>query len=571
MTPWRDLRALTPAQDDWRWGKAEQIRTARDLELPNIELWRSAACAAHAGNGGAPDPGCQQCGARLRSYQRVGVMWLYLVKRGLLGDPTGTGKTLIILALLAALREAGELGCEPGRHRAVVLTTAAAVPQWLGECRRFIPHGLRPVAMAGDTLAQRARKYADPWDVLFISPETVRLRQIKRSNGTSRAGDLEIIEQFRPGIIVYDDVDAMRHYDNKTAYAIGRLCERADRVYGVHATPLQKRLTELWSFLVPVGGAQVLGPLPVFEHRFVRYETDYRERRDRHGHVMEHQQVRREAGVRNGPQLKRLVAPMVLRRSVDQIEDLELPELQSQIVWLTPTPAQRTRYEEVRQGVIRKIREEGETVTRAAAMAQFMHAWQVCSGLATLDGETRGDSVKLSWLMDRLTGDFAENKVVGFINFKPNIVDMSQRLAAEQIGHVLIWGNEGSPKVRQERLARFRDDPQCRVLLGTTSIERSLNLQAANRMVAVDTILNPARMTQIAGRVRRAGSRHHTVWFTQLLLRGTMEEAFPALLQREQAVADYMWGESSELFEALTPFQLLQLISGDPALIAAAR
>jgi SNF2 family DNA or RNA helicase len=111
---------------------------------------------------------------------------------------------------------------------------------------------------------------------------------------------------------------------------------------------------------------------------------------------------------------------------------------------------------------------------------------------------------------------------------------------------------------------QFRTDPKCRVLIGTTSIERSVNLQAARHMIAVDTIANPARMTQIAGRVARDGSRHSTVYFHQLLHRGTQEENLLELLRREQALSDYVWGEESQIFEALTPRQLLDLVSGDP-------
>lgn len=559
------MRVLTDAQDDARWGAAARARVAIDMDLPSLSLWNYGPCPAHQ----VPDPGCQQCGAKFRRHQRTAIMWLYLAKRGLLSDPTGTGKTIIVLGLLAALREAGELGCEPGRSRAVVLTTAGAVGQWAQECQRFIPSGLRAAAMTGDTLDKRVRKYADPWDVLFISPETVRLRQIKRrTGGTSRAGDLEILQQFRPGIVVYDDVDAMRNPDNKTAFAIRRLCEAADRVIGVHATPLQKRLGELHSFLVPLGGAQLLGSRAVFEHQYVRTIASYEEQRDRFGHVIGSRRVIKEVGVKNGPQLKRLIAPLVLRRTPEQIDDLEMPELVCNTVWLEPSREQRERYAELRQGVLRRIRESGDQVSRAQAMAMFTHGWQICSGLATLDGDGAA-SVKLDWAMDKVLGDMEEEKLVWFINFTPNVQDAARRLTAASVGHVVQWGREASPSVRAQRLERWRADPGCRVLIGTTSIERSLNLQAARHLVAVDTITNPARMAQLAGRVKRAGSQHKTVYLHQLLLRHTQEEAYPALLAREQAVADYVWGEESTgMFASLTPLQLLQLV-GDPAVLTA--
>jgi len=108
------------------------------------------------------------------------------------------------------------------------------------------------------------------------------------------------------------------------------------------------------------------------------------------------------------------------------------------------------------------------------------------------------------------------------------------------------------------------------VLLGTTTIERSLNLQAARHMAALDTIINPARMRQIAGRVARIGSRQPTVYFHTVLARDTQEAAYPGILQREQALADWLWSEQSDLFPALSPMALLRMISGDSAVRAAA-
>jgi hypothetical protein len=99
------------------------------------------------------------------------------------------------------------------------------------------------------------------------------------------------------------------------------------------------------------------------------------------------------------------------------------------------------------------------------------------------------------------------------------------------------------------------------MLIGTTTIEMSLNLQAARHLVAVDTIPNPARMTQLAGRVRRAGSPFSTVYFHQLLLRGTQEEGILNQLYSEQETADTVWGEQGDLFQDRTPLEMLRMIA----------
>ena len=100
------------------------------------------------------------------------------------------------------------------------------------------------------------------------------------------------------------------------------------------------------------------------------------------------------------------------------------------------------------------------------------------------------------------------------------------------------------------------------MLIGTTTIARSLNLQAARHLVAVDTVLNPAMMTQMAGRVKRRGSAFRTVFFHQLLARGTQEEGYLPLLRREQGVSDAVWGESGDLFGGLSPGDMVRMITG---------
>ena len=74
-------------------------------------------------------------------------------------------------------------------------------------------------------------------------------------------------------------------------------------------------------------------------------------------------------------------------------------------------------------------------------------------------------------------------------------------------------------------------------------------------------ILNPARMTQLAGRISRDGSHHKTVYVHNLLTRDTQEENYLAVLEREQALLDSVWGTTNELFRQLSGLELLNLIA----------
>jgi SNF2 family DNA or RNA helicase len=160
-------------------------------------------------------------------------------------------------------------------------------------------------------------------------------------------------------------------------------------------------------------------------------------------------------------------------------------------------------------------------------------------------------------------GDLGEEKVVIFANLKNTVRALQDRLRTEGIGFVTVWGEEANKSKRAESQERFWQDPKCRVLIGTRAIEQSLNLQVARHLINVDMILNPARMEQLAGRIRRDGSAYQHVFVHNLLAADTQEQRYMAMIEREAALSSHVWDENSELFKALSPLDLLHLISGD--------
>jgi SNF2 family DNA or RNA helicase len=540
------LPDVSKLPDSVRLRAAEQLRVLKDFHLPDLSFFNSAPCPSHETlkDGLFENPPCQQCGISLRKHQRVGVGWLYLRKYGLIADSVGTGKTAMAAGLLALMKQAGELD---GR-RALVVARAPAVQQWYQQLQRMLP--LLTVTTASGTVSERIEKYLQPWDVCLIGYQMLN-------------NDLERLLNFNVRTTIVDDVDALRHSDNKAAYSIKRLARDCDRVVILTGTPLQKKLPELHSVLEPIGGRELFGSEKAFKSRYLR-EDYVREFNPRTGRYT---QKRTVIGVKNMDEFKSLIAPLALRRTADDIDDVDLPAVSVDNVYLDLYPKQREKYAELRKGVLKIIREEGVNVKRATAGARFMYGSQICSGLATIgEDDLPATSSKLDWLSEMLIeGDLSEEKVVVFINFKNTIRAMQKRLTQGRVGHVTIWGDEPDKAVRWKAQERFWNDPACKVLIGTTAIEQSLNLQVARHLVNVDQILNPARMTQLMGRVRRVGSAFKTVYIHNLLCNGTQESGYLELLGREQALIDHVWDDSSDLYEALSPMAMLELIGKSDA------
>ena len=546
---------------DQRMDTAERVRALYDIQpWPELEWFNSAPCETHAP---ALNIMCRHCGIRLRRHQRIGAAWLYLGIPSLLSDTVGSGKTAQILAMLAMCKQTGELSTA---NRAVIVCKAAAVwDPWGNETRRLLP-GIKTYIADGDK-DQRMRGYMGDWEIAVVSDRTFAGAHGKKQ---SREGDVALLEAFPVGMLFYDDIDPMRNPNTEAAQAIGRLAKRCRRVNGAHATPLQKRLRELHSFLVPLGGEMRLGSEQRVVQRYGSSERRIirtRDPRDKTGRAVIRRQVSLGGeGITLSPrrreEFRNAIRPLVLRRTADDMDDVELPAVQYNPVFLDLNPRQRSRYEELRRGVLRRLKQDGMEITTAEAAAAFTRGSQICSGLATLDDcDGADDSAKLDWFMDAITGDLCDEKAVVFINYKPNVAALSARLKSEGIRHVLMWSEDTDKRRRAAALAQFREDPLTRVLVGTTTIEASLNLQIARNIVPIDTILNPARMAQLIGRVRRVGSPYPTVYVHHLLARGTQEDAYLPMLRREHEISDVVWDENSNIWNVYNPRQMMGMVA----------
>jgi SNF2 family DNA or RNA helicase len=526
-----------PAQK--RDALAKRIRTVKDINLPELQYFNSYPCGKH----NEPDPLCQKCGIVFRKHQRVGVAWLFTAGKGLLADSVGTGKTIQAAGTTAVIKQAGEL---KDGSKILVVCRSPATDQWEAQLNRLLLD--TKVIVGNGPRQKRIDKYMSAdWEVCVMSPQIL-------------INDLEHLDlAFNFQAVFIDDIDALRNNDTATAYAINRIARRSSYIYVLTGTPLQKRLNDLYNVLQPLGAREVLGSPVTFERRYIQKELI--DEVSSTGKIVTKRKV---VGYQHLDEFKEKIAHLTLRRTANDINDVTLPAVIPSNVFLEPYPSQIEKYNDLRQGVLRIIKAEGEEVKRATAVAKFLYGAQICGGLAVLGEDDRPrTSIKLDWVEEKLTGDLSDEKVVIFINFRNGVSALQRRLDRHGISHVSITGANRKSSDRFAAQQKFWEDPSCRVLIGTTSIEQSLNLQIARHLINVDMIMNPSRMEQLAGRIRRDGSSHASVYVHNLLTVGTQEERYLPALEREQALIDHIWDSRSELFDALSPLALLQMIGGN--------
>jgi SNF2 family DNA or RNA helicase len=268
-------------------------------------------------------------------------------------------------------------------------------------------------------------------------------------------------------------------------------------------------------------------------------------------------------GYQNLEELRSLIEPWFIRRTAEEPEVAKhLPAVQSVVLHPEMPALQARTYKALQKGTLKLM--DGEW---RSSMTKIKGPWirmlGAADGTRTLDPEMVDSSGKSDWLMEALTeGDLQTGKVLVFSRFARSVYPLMQRLDAAGIEYGRFMGSgHQSDAERQADVQRFKTDPDCRVLLATSAVERGLNLQVARAVVFYGIVPNPARLEQVMGRIRRGGSPHATVYALTLLSKNTVEEPLWEKVLRRNAVKDFIWEEESVLFEKLGPEELAEMIA----------
>mmetsp|Transcript_1763 Transcript_1763/g.5013 ORF Transcript_1763/g.5013 Transcript_1763/m.5013 type:complete len:184 (-) Transcript_1763:267-818(-) len=119
-----------------------------------------------------------------------------------------------------------------------------------------------------------------------------------------------------------------------------------------------------------------------------------------------------------------------------------------------------------------------------------------------------------------------------------NFLDLCEyRLRLEHMGVVVLSGHL-SVSQRKQVLDKFRDDPDCKVLLMSLKAGGvALNLVNANHVFIMDPWWNPAAELQAIDRTHRMG-QHKPIFATRFIIEDTIEERIVKLQDKKRLVFD---------------------------------
>jgi len=485
----------------------------------------------------------------LRPYQLRGVSWMAFLERlgfGIcLADDMGLGKTIQLLALLALERQ------NAAKTGAILKPTLLVVPMsvvgnWIHETRRFCPeltvlvhHGGE--RLAGETLVARARA-----SDMIITTYSLANR------------DRETLEAIEWGRVVLDEAQYIKNPVAKQTQAVRAI--KADRRVALTGTPVENRLSELWSimdFLNP----GYLGTAGGFRTRFAVAIERYRDKS-------------------RAEQLKGLVRPFVLRRlKTDPTVVADLPEKLESREYCPLTTEQANLYESCVRRMLAEVEATEGIQRRGMVLSALIKLKQICNHPSLLlkdhasvanaieNASTAppspirsGKCIRLLEMLDELLAE--GDQALIFTQFR-QMGHLLSGMLRQHLNRDVLFLHGGTPqKMREQLVANFQksDGTHPILLVSLKAGGVGLNLTAANHVFHFDRWWNPAVENQATDRAYRIGQTR-TVQVHKFVVRGTLEERIDQMIEAKTELAENIIGSGERWLTELDTEQLRDILT----------
>ena len=433
-----------------------------------------------------------------------------------------THNTVQALALLLKSKK------QEGKKPSLVVVPASVVTNWQEEAEKFAP-SLSVLDLTGPGRADRFAKIGDH-DLCVTNYALLRR-------------DVERLAEIDFRYVILDEAQNIKNPESQTARASKRL--RADHRLALTGTPIENRLSELWSifdFLMP----GLLGSLSRFRQQ---YEAPITVRADR------------EAEAR----LRRRIYPFILRRMKQEVAK-DLPEKFESVLHCDLLPEQRALYRDVlaltRKTLFAEIEEKGIARSAISILAALLKLRQVCCHPRLLKLPVEPDrlvSAKMEMLEEMVAELVAEgHRALIFSQFTEMLAIIREWLDEEEIPYEYL---DGSTKDRAERVRHFNEDESVPLfLISLKAGGTGLNLTGADYVIHFDPWWNPAVEDQATDRAYRIGQTKN-VFAYKFICKGTVEDKLVELQKRKRDLVAGVLGAESSLGKSLTREDLEDLFS----------
>lgn len=463
----------------------------------------------------------------LRKYQRTGYRWLRTLAEnrfgGILADDMGLGKTLQIITLLIADKEKTDE--EAVKRQSLIVCPASLVYNWENEIRRFAPQ-LDSVVISGNADERKELVLgATDKDVIITSYDSLRR-------------DMEYYRCINFKYQVIDEAQFIKNPATQNAKSVKEI--RADVKFALTGTPIENRLSELWS---------------IFDYLMPGFLYSYTKFRDE----IENRIVREEDRVAL-KRLQNMIKPFVLRRLKSEVLK-DLPEKQETVVYSKLDGEQRKLYGAMLSKFkedIMSIPSENFGAERMNVLSKLMRLRQICCDPSLCFENFNDVSAKLETCMELVRGAIdSGHKILLFSQFTTMLGIIAERLTKEDISYYILTGDV--PKEERLKLAESfnRDDTKV-FLISLKAGGTGLNLTGADIVIHYDPWWNVAVQNQATDRAHRIGQLRKVNVY-KLIAKNSIEEKILNLQDGKERLANQVVSDEVSGFSTFSKEELLKL------------
>ncbi len=426
----------------------------------------------------------------LRPYQAKGVGWLsFLETWGLgacLADDMGLGKTIQLIAFLLNLKQQ-DLLTKP----TLLVCPTSVINNWEREVKKFAPK-LNVVIHHGDKREQN-RTFAQQVEdkQLVITSYSLVHRDLKTLSGIEWQG------------IVLDEAQNIKNPLAKQSQAVREI--PAGFRIALTGTPVENRLTELWSILDFLNPG-FLGNRNFFQKRFAAPIEKYGDRESLNI-------------------LRSLTQPFILRRlKTDKNIIQDLPEKQEMNVFCGLSAEQAELYQQLVDNSLAEIEDSEGIKRRGLILTLLLRLKQLCNHPELISdtkaknlqldlerfGDRSGKLLRLAEMLEEIVDE--GDRTLIFTQFSQWGKMLKPYLEEKLKEEVLFLYGSTRREARQEMVDRFQNEPNGPkiFILSLKAGGTGLNLTRANHVFHVDRWWNPAvenQATDRAGGILRSKIR----------------------------------------------------------------
>ena len=455
---------------------------------------------------------------KLRYYQVQMVLHLLAMKRFVVGDDTGLGKTIEAIAALCYVWEK-----EP-QTKAIVLTKKSAVEQWGLEFEKFT-EGVKVIVCKGTPKKrQKARE-----EFLASEQPTVMVMNY----GSARA-DFRHIQDWEGYVFIPDEAHVFKNPKTQIHQVCKHMGDRASRTWGLTATVIKNNLMEGYGVFRVV----VPGLFGMSASKFMELYTVTKLQPIKGGRKIPVVVGVRKDQVRS---FRTKIDPFFLGRPKHAVAK-ELPTLTTRVVSVGMTPFQWMKYNEALAGLLEKGDGEEKEVTHLTAL---IYCQEIVNhpALIECENETSEKLDKLAELLHPADGEFGDKKVIVFTRFERMVGEAIAHLEKKGIKSTRVTGKE-TEQEREMAKQAFQDfNSDVKVIWITTAGGDSINLQAAEALIFFDTPWSAGDYLQILGRMIRIGSIHDRVYALHLVCKDTVDQRVMEVLKKKMKLVEAIIGK----------------------------